>query len=262
MWSCFGALIVSAWIFLYWHHTGGGHGGHLGHSITSTHQSALSGMQAVTAFLMWLVMIFAMMLPSTAPMVATYMDIAEAAHDKDMTVVSPWVLIAGYVAAWLLFSIVATVLQLWLLAQALLDAQEAVTHPFLAAGVLVGAGIYQFLPIKHACLNKCASPMPFFLGNWSDRTSGVFRIGFVQGAYCVGCCWALMLVMFVTGLMNLFWMAVIGLVMILEKTVAEPKPWSYGSGALLLICRCGGDYFTWGFVSGGVRMAAIEPWFT
>ena len=236
MWACFGAIIAAAWLYLYHHDAiGGGHAGHVGHSMGHAHVGVWTATQLASAFIMWSAMVFAMMLPSAAPMISTYMDIAETAREKSIPAVSPWTLIAGYVAAWLLFSIAATALQGWLLAHALLSAEETLSHPTMAAGVLIGAGLYQFLPIKHACLSKCASPMPFFLANWSDQVAGVFRIGFMQGVYCVGCCWALMLVMFVTGLMNLFWMAVIGIVMILEKTVAEPKPWSYGAGALLLI---------------------------
>ena len=154
---------------------------------------------------------------------------------KAMVIPSPFVLGAGYLTVWLVFSIGMTAVQAALQERGMLSVNETLSHPLVAAAVLVGAGLYQFAPYKHACLQKCAHPMPWFLANWRDDTGGVLMMGVRQGLFCLGCCWAMMLVMFVTGLMNLFWMAAIALVMIAEKTLANAKPVAYGSGLALIV---------------------------
>jgi predicted metal-binding membrane protein len=95
------------------------------------------------------------------------------------------------------------------------------------------AGLYQFSALKHACLNKCQHPLPFFFANWTTRTGGVFRLGLRQGAYCLGCCWAMMLLMFAVGTMNIVWMAVLGIVMAAEK-MATTDRLSRAVGAVLI----------------------------
>lgn len=237
MWLCFGAVVASAWGYLVAVSPFGLQAGYVGEFLRSlclADDDPWSRRSLFAAFSMWAAMVLAMMLPSAAPMVATYMDIAEAAEDKSISVASPFVLCAGYLSVWLVFSVSMTVLQSWLQVAGLLAADEAIRHPLLAASVLIGAGAYQFTTIKHACLHKCMSPMPWFLANWREDVAGVFMCGVRQGGYCLACCWAMMLVMFVTGLMNLFWMAAIGLVMIAEKTVANAKPVSYASGAAMI----------------------------
>lgn len=238
MWLCFGVIVLGAWGYLAAvspHLAVDSLTADLLRSLCLTDDDPWSSQSLTAAFVMWSAMVLAMMLPSAAPMISTYMDIAEAAREKSMYAVSPLVLAAGYLSVWVVFSVAAVMLQAWLQSNAMLTTDETIARPGVAAAVLIIAGLYQFAPLKHACLNKCAHPMPYFLGNWRDTVGGVFRSGLEQGGYCVACCWALMLVMFVTGLMNLFWMAIIGIVMIIEKTVAEPKPWSYGAGVVLLL---------------------------
>jgi predicted metal-binding membrane protein len=181
---------------------------------------------------MWSAMALAMMLPSASPMLLTYAEIADTAAGKGERVVSPLVIAAGYVAAWLAFALVATLAQ-WLLARtALLDkASHAVALP-LAGVILIGAGFYQFSPLKQACLRLCRNPFSFFFTNWETTPRGVFRLGLRQGSYCIGCCWALMLVMFAVGLMNVLWMAALGIVMTIEKMTATPR-FSQGIGVAL-----------------------------
>ena len=241
MWLCFGVIVLGAWGYLAAvspQLAADSLAADLLRSLCLTDDDPWSAQSLTAAFVMWSAMVLAMMLPTAAPMISTYMDIAEAAREKSMYAVSPLVLAAGYLTVWAVFSVAAMMLQAWLQSNAMLTADETIARPGVAATVLIMAGIYQFVPFKHACLNKCAHPMPYFLGNWRDTVGGVFRTGLEQGGYCVACCWALMLVMFVTGLMNLFWMAIIGIVMIIEKTVAEPKPWSYGAGVILLLTGC------------------------
>ncbi len=250
MWLCFGAVVAGAWIYLVAVSPFGlqsGLASDLLRSLCLADDDPWSRRSITAAFVMWAAMVLAMMLPSAAPMVATYIDIAEAAADKSIAVASPVVLCLGYLLVWLVFCVAMVVLQAWLQQAGMLSQGEVLTHPLLAAAVLLGAGAYQFTAIKHACLHKCVSPMPWFLANWREDVPGVFMAGVRQGGYCLACCWAMMLVMFVAGLMNLFWMAAIGLVMIAEKTVANAKPVSYASGCVML---GGGALFLFLAVSG------------
>jgi predicted metal-binding membrane protein len=174
-------------------------------------------------FLMWCAMIFAMMLPIAGAMIATYAEIAETAAAKREAAVSPLVLIAGYASVWLGFAVAATGLQFALARLALLDSGLAAASPLFAGAVFIGAGAYQFSGLKHACVTLCQRPFPFFFANWSTEPPQVFRLGLRQGLYCLGCCWAMMLVMFAVGVMNVVWMAVLGAVMGVEKIMTTTR---------------------------------------
>lgn len=177
---------------------------------------------------MWLAMALAMMLPTAAPMISTYLDIAEAAAAKGMQVVPAVVLVAGYLSVWAGFAAAAAGVQI-----ALQPYAGAISEQW--GGVLfIAAGAYQFAPVKHACLTKCRRPMPYFMAHWSERATQVFAIGLKQGALCLGCCWTLMALGLAAGAMNLAWMALLTVVMILEKTLPEPRPLVYGTGIGLI----------------------------
>ena len=184
---------------------------------------------------MWVAMAFAMMLPAGAPLLATYLDISGAAKLKNMEVVSPVVLIGGYISVWIVFALLATAIQWGLTSFNALSEDLTLLHPVAGGLVMIGAGLWQFTPVKHDCLTKCRRPFTWFMANWRDDEAGVFRLGVEQGIFCLGCCWALMAVMFVVGLMNLAWMAVIAIVMVLEKVIPNPKPLVYGTGVALLL---------------------------
>jgi predicted metal-binding membrane protein len=179
---------------------------------------------------MWLAMTLAMMIPSALPMISTYLDIAEAAKAKHTAIVSPLVLTAGYGAVWIAFALAAAFAQRSLLA----SGHSGFVEGWFAGLLLIGAGAYQFTSLKHACLSKCRMPMPYFLAHWTDRMAGVLRMGVEQGMNCFGCCWALMLLGFVAGLMNIAWMGAIGALMVLEKSLPQPKALSYGLGLGLI----------------------------
>ena len=168
-------------------------------------------------WLMWVAMVLAMMLPTAVPMVTTYAEIAGAAAAKQEPVVSPLVLMAGYGAVWLGFAFVATLLQWGLARIALIDPAMASASALFSGAVFIGAGAYQFSALKHACLMRCQHPFPFIFANWSAARAGVFRLGLRQGLDCLGCCWAMMLVMFAVGVMNIVWMAALGAIMAGEK---------------------------------------------
>lgn len=170
---------------------------------------------------MWMAMVLAMMLPTASPMILTYAEIADTAAHKCEPVVSPFVLAAGYIAVWLGFAAVATGVQITLTRAELLDSGKA--GALLAGAIFVIAGVYQFSALKHACLSKCQRPFPFFFANWTEDARGVFQLGLRQGAYCLGCCWAMMLVMFAVGAMNIVWMAALGILMTIEKMTSTPR---------------------------------------
>lgn len=187
---------------------------------------------------MWYAMTLAMMLPSAAPMILTYAEIADTAARKAERIVSPFALTAGYAAVWIGFSVVAAVTQISFMRTELLDAGMTSTSGLFSGAIFIVAGAYQFTALKHACLTQCQQPFPFFFTNWATTWAGVFRLGLKQGSYCLGCCWALMLVMFAVGLMNVIWMAALGVVMTGEKMLAGRR-FTYAIGTVLIVLGAG-----------------------
>jgi predicted metal-binding membrane protein len=179
--------------------------------------SGFGAAQAGIVFAMWCAMALAMMLPTAAPMILTYAEIAETAARKGEPVASPLILTAGYVAVWLATAAVLAALQLILARLSLLDPAMRSASPLFSGAVFIAAGAYQFSALKHACVTQCQHPLPFFFANWTAEPRGVLRLGLRQGLYCLGCCWAMMLLMFAVGVMNVVWMAALGAVMTVEK---------------------------------------------
>lgn len=173
--------------------------------------------QAGLLLAMWCAMALAMMLPTAGPMILTYADIAETAAQKGERVASPLVLTAGYVVVWLAAAAALAALQILFARLSLLDPAMASASPLFSGAAFIGAGLYQFSALKHACVTQCQQPFPFFFANWTAEPRGVFRLGVRQGLYCLGCCWAMMLLMFAVGVMNVVWMAALGTVMTIEK---------------------------------------------
>ena len=171
-----------------------------------------------------------MMLPTAAPMLLTYAEIAETAARKGERIVSPLMLAAGYCAVWLCAALVAALAQISL--ASLVPATW--TQP-LTAAAFVGAGLYQFTTLKHACLSRCRQPFSFFFLNWTTTPHGVFRLGARQGLDCLGCCWAMMALMFVSGAMNVVWMAALAIYMTAEKLGSGPWLTRIGGAALIAI---------------------------
>jgi predicted metal-binding membrane protein len=184
--------------------------------------------------LMWGAMTLAMMLPSAAPMILTYAEIADTAARKGERIVSPFVLAAGYTLIWLGFAVAATLAQYAFTRGALIDSGMQSASGLFSGAIFIGAGVYQFSALKHACLRQCQSPFPFFFANWATTPRGVFRLGLKQGLYCLGCCWAMMLVMFAVGVMNVIWMAALGIVMTIEK-IGTGRRFTYAVGVALIV---------------------------
>ncbi len=184
--------------------------------------------------LMWGAMTLAMMLPTAGPMIFTYAEIADTAARKGEGIVSPFALAAGYAAIWLGFAALATLAQFALTRLALIDESMASASGLFSGAIFIGAGLYQFSALKHACLTQCRQPFPFFFSNWATTPRGVFRLGVKQGVFCLGCCWAMMLVMFAVGVMNVIWMAGLGIVMTIEK-IGSGKRFTHGVGVFLIL---------------------------
>lgn len=186
---------------------------------------------------MWWVMMIAMMSPAAAPAVLLYARVhRHAAQGSALAPTGPFAL--GYLSVWMAFSVIATALT-WLLAQTDMFAAATMGSQsrWLSGGVLIAAGLYQFSPLKDLCLSHCRSPAEFLTRHWRPGAAGAFRLGVLHGAYCVGCCWLLMALLFVGGVMNLIWIALLAILVLLEKNAP------YGRW----IARAGGLVFlTWG----------------
>jgi predicted metal-binding membrane protein len=180
---------------------------------------------------MWSAMALAMMVPSASATILTYAEIADTAARKQIDVVSPLVIVAGYVAVWLGFAFAASLAQLMLAQAGWLDPNAGSVS--ISGALFMLAGGYQFTTLKHACLRQCRNPFQFFFANWRTTTRGVFRLGLRQGLYCLGCCWAAMLLMFALGVMNVAWMALLAVTMTIEKLVNAPRL-SYAYGVVLI----------------------------
>ena len=162
---------------------------------------------------MWAVMMAAMMLPSALPMILTFVDLAQRAGDAGRG----RAFVTAYLAIWSLFSVAAALAQ-WLLQRAgWVDPMIVSTSASLTASLLLIAGVYQFSPLKRMCLSRCRTPLGFLLGEWRGGVAGAFLMGVRHGLFCVGCCWALMALLFVGGVMNLAWVAALSVAVALEK---------------------------------------------
>ncbi len=179
---------------------------------------------------MWAVMMAAMMLPSALPMILAFVDLSErrGEHARGRGFV------AAYVLVWLAFSAAATAAQWILQAQGWVDPMIVSTSAGLNAGLLVMAGLYQFSPLKRLCLSHCRSPIGFLLGEWRSGVAGGFVMGLRHGLFCVGCCWALMALLFVGGVMNLAWIAALSIAVAIEKMVPRGERLASGLGVLLI----------------------------
>lgn len=170
---------------------------------------------AVVIFLMWWVMMLGMMLPSAAPLLLLFARMMR--KEKGAPYVPTGVFALGYVVMWAAFSAIATGAQWGLEASGLLSGIMVGTSAVLAAALLIAAGVWQLTPLKNACLRHCRSPIGFLSAHWRPGRTGAFRMGLVHGAFCLGCCWFLMALLFYGGVMNLYWIIGLALYILIEK---------------------------------------------
>ncbi|ATJ82462.1 DUF2182 domain-containing protein [Halomonas beimenensis] len=193
---------------------------------------AMGGFVAGPTFVMWTVMMVAMMLPTVAPVILVFA--AATRRQPGRSAPLPYVFAAGYLLAWTGFAAVATAAQWGLHELTLLSPDQALDAPTWAGMMLLGAGFFQWTRLKDACLRGCRSPMGLVAQGLPDRPVRALRAGLRLGLYCTGCCWALMALMFVGGVMSLAWMAGLTLFILLEKLTRHPRRLSQGVGMLLI----------------------------
>lgn len=181
--------------------------------------SPWSGSDLLQAWLMWAVMMAAMMLPSTVPMVLLYTRLSRRRVTHGQPALHVVTLLAGYLTVWAGFSVLAALAQGALQSLAFLTPGLALTGPWPAALLLLGAAVYQWSPPKAACLRLCRSPLSLFIAEWREGWAGTFRLGALHGVTCVGCCWLLMLLLFVAGVMNLAWVGLLAALVLVERTL-------------------------------------------
>ncbi len=185
-------------------------------------------------FVMWAVMMVGMMLPSAAPVILLVLGAYRRRGDRRART-SAGSFVAGYVVAWTAFSAVAATAQVALHRAALLTVEMNSRSALLAGGILAVAGVYQWLPLKRACLTHCQSPLGFLGAYWREGSRGALLMGLRHGAFCVGCCWALMALLFVLGVMNLLWVAVIAAFVLLERLARQGALVGRAAGVLLIL---------------------------
>ncbi len=166
---------------------------------------------------MWMGMMVGMMLPAAAPVILLFAAVNRQRRQQGRPAVATGAFLLAYLLVWGGFSVVAALAQWGLHDAALLSPAMAASSPVLGGALLVAAGVYQLTPLKAACLAHCRSPLGFLMTQWREGTRGAFRMGGRHGAYCLGCCWVLMGLLFVTGVMNLVWVAAVTAFVLVEK---------------------------------------------
>ncbi len=212
-------------------------------AVTMQRARAWSTGDLVTAAAMWSVMMVAMMLPVVTPWLVAIVE--SARQRKAPLFQETGIFLLGYGFIWLMYSVAAAAGQLLLQRRALLSQEWVTTSPVLASALLASAGIYQWTPLRDACMAHCRTPFGFFLTSWRAGRWGALTMGVRHGLYCLGCCWALMALSFVFGAMNLVWMAGLTAFLLLEKATAGGRWMSKTAGGLLVA------YALWMFVIGG-----------
>ncbi len=209
------------------------------------HTRPWTGVDFAMTFVMWGVMMVAMMAPTAAPMLLALARIDRAQPTPSGPLLPATLFLAGYLLVWTGFSLVATLAQWRLHELALVSASGASNHAAFGGALLLSAGAFQLTPLKQACLSRCRSPLLFLMSAWRPGSSGGLRMGILHGAFCIGCCWALMALMFVAGAMNLLWCAALMLLMLAEKSLPTGRQLGRAAGVGLIV---------WGVVALGTGL--------
>ena len=238
------SIVVLAWGYIL-HLAAGMNGMPVGALEADLH--TWTTMEFVVMFFMWTAMMIAMMLPSATPMLLVFSSVARTRRDTLSPISATGAFLLGYFTLWTVFSLLATVAQLMLHSAALLSAHMSSLSPILSGVLLLVAGVYQFTPLKNACLSRCRTPLGFLLTEWRDGLSGAFHMGIRHGLFCLGCCWLLMALLFVAGVMSILWIAVLAIVVLAEKAMTSGEAIGRGIG----VCAIG-----WGFWLLGVNLGS------
>jgi predicted metal-binding membrane protein len=234
--AALGAAVALSWAYLAWMAAdmAVASGASLAHCAAMPGMTSSSGAYLAWTFVMWAVMAVAMMLPTALPLVLLFDRFRRARHPGRGAAAAIAALVAGYLAAWFAFAIVGGLLQYGLEhAGAVTPVMGRLRSAAAGGVVLVAVGAFQLSPLKEACLARCRSPLMFLMTRWRGGRLGAFAMGLDHGLFCVGCCWALMLAMFVAGVMNLAWMAALGVLMAAEKVVPRGDLLARAAGVAL-----------------------------
>jgi predicted metal-binding membrane protein len=183
---------------------------------------------------MWTVMMVAMMLPSALPTILLFAASSRRRRVQGRPAVPTAVFTLGYLLVWTVYATAAAGTQWELHRRALLSPAMATASPLLGGGLLVAAGLYQWMPLKSACLSHCRSPLGFFAAEWREGAGGALLMGMRHGSFCVGCCWLLMALLFVSGVMNVLWVAVIAGFVLVEKLIPGGRTLGRVAGVVLV----------------------------
>jgi len=237
IWVCIALLTALAWAYLV----------HLDRQMSSSmaHDRMMAEMGMTMdmprtatdfffTFAMWTVMMVGMMAGSATPMLLLFAGTQNARGSRRLPMALP-LFGLGYLTVWIGFSLCAALAQEALRRAALLSPAMAASSPRVAGAILIAVGLYQLTPYKGACLTKCRSPLGFLMSGWRDGAGGAFRMGLSHGTHCLGCCWALMCVLFAVGVMNLFWVAGLTALVLLEKVGPFGTVWARATGVIMLL---------------------------
>jgi predicted metal-binding membrane protein len=189
--------------------------------------------QFAAVFLMWVIMMGAMMLPAVAPMVDSFITINRRRRERDAPYVATIYFVLGYLLAWSAYSAIATIAHLGLERVDLLDTMMQSSSLWLSGLLFFAAGLYQWTPLKEVCLTRCRSPIGFVLTEWRDGALGAIVMGLRHGGYCIGCCAALMALLFAVAVMSLPWVAALTVLVMIEKLLPGEAFWRHSIGAVL-----------------------------
>ena len=189
----------------------------------------------VLLFVMWAVMMVAMMVPAAAPMLLIFARVNRQRRDRQQPFVPTAVFLSGYLLVWTGFSLLATLAQWGLHSAALLSPMMVSTSGVLGGILLLAAGLFQWTPLKYACLKHCRSPLSFLMTDWREGSRGALVMGLKHGSYCTGCCWSLMALLFVAGVMNLLWVAAITAFVLVEKALPRGDLVGRVAGGVLVV---------------------------
>jgi predicted metal-binding membrane protein len=207
------ALAAGAWAALLWQSADA--------DMDMTMASPTMGLRAPLFLAIWVTMMVAMMFPTAAPMILTFHKVQAGKRERGDAFVSTWMFVAAYILVWTLAGVAAYAGALAAEAIAVRAALSSTAAARVGGAVIMLAGIYQLTPLKDLCLSKCRTPITFIMTSWRDGAVGALRMGLLHGAYCLGCCWLLFVILFPLGIMNIAAMAVITLMVFAEKTL----PW-------------------------------------
>ena len=230
------AIALVAWLYLF----------HLSRAMPGMNMADMPGMamsrdhawgvvDVALLFVMWAAMMIAMMVPAAAPMVLTFAMVQRKQREQDRASIPTVVFLLGYAVVWTGYAAVAALAQ-WQLHEAdLLSTAMVSASAWLGGALLLVAGVFQWTSLKQACLAKCRSPLSFLMTEWREGPTGAFVMGARHGAYCVACCWALMALLFVVGVMNLLWVSGLAVFVLAERVLPGGPAVSRAAGALLVV---------------------------